>query len=54
MRYAAAMNTRSLLATTAVAIVSFWAGTIWAQKPDRPPLESHIWKAGDARLSKGA
>src|SRR5689334_5012831 len=54
MRYAAAMKTRSLLATAALAIVSFWAGTIWAQKPDRPPLESHIWKAGDARPSKGA
>lgn len=48
------MNTRSLLAAATLAAISFFAGTLWAQKPDKPPLESRIWKAGDARLSKGA
>jgi mannose-6-phosphate isomerase-like protein (cupin superfamily) len=48
------MNMRSFLIAATLAAVSFWAGTLWAQKPDRPQLESHIWKAGDARMSKGA
>jgi quercetin dioxygenase-like cupin family protein len=32
---------------------SFSAGTLWAQKPDQAPLESHIYSAGDTRTSKG-
>jgi quercetin dioxygenase-like cupin family protein len=48
------MNARTLLATTALAAVSFLAGTLWAQQPEKPPLESRIWKTGDARLSKGS
>lgn len=38
----------------ALMAASFSAGTLWAQKPDKPPLDSHIWSAGDARASKGA
>jgi quercetin dioxygenase-like cupin family protein len=48
------MNTRSSIVAAALAAVSFWAGTLWAQKPDKPLLDSHIWKAGDARLATGA
>ena len=38
----------------ALMMVSFFAGTLWAQKPVKPPLESHIWKAADARRSTGS
>lgn len=48
------MDIRSFLAVAAIAAVSFWAGTLRAEKPGRPALESHIWKAGDARLAHGA
>lgn len=48
------MNARTLLAAIALAAASFLAGALWAQQPAKPPLESHIWKAGDARLSKGS
>ena len=41
-----------LLAATAVGF--FFAGTLWANKPEKPTLESHIWKAEDARRSTGA
>lgn len=37
----------------AIAAVSFAAGTLWAQKPEKPPLESRIYSARDARTSKG-
>jgi quercetin dioxygenase-like cupin family protein len=48
------MNTRTIFQAVTLACASFFAGTLWAQKPDKPPLESHIWKAGDARLSRGS
>lgn len=48
------MNPRNVLAAFGLATASFFAGTLWAQKPPQPPLESHIWKAGDARKSQGA
>jgi quercetin dioxygenase-like cupin family protein len=48
------MNARTLLAAATLAAVSFVAGALWAQQPTRAPLESRIWKAGDARLSKGS
>jgi len=48
------MNARSLLAAVALAAISFLAGTLWAQQAAKPPLESRIWRAGDARLSKGS
>ncbi len=41
-----------LLAATAGAF--FFAGTLWANKPEKPILDSHIWKAGDARKSTGS
>jgi len=47
------MNMRAALVIALMA-ASFSAGTLWAQKPDKPPLDSHIWSAGDARASKGA
>jgi mannose-6-phosphate isomerase-like protein (cupin superfamily) len=48
------MNTRTWLAAVGLSTVSFCAGTLWAQKPARAPLDSHIWKAGDARVSTGS
>ncbi|HEV7609800.1 MAG TPA: cupin domain-containing protein [Steroidobacteraceae bacterium] len=48
------MKFRTTLAAAALASGSFFAGTLWAQKAGKPPLESHIWSAADARVSKGA
>jgi quercetin dioxygenase-like cupin family protein len=48
------MKLRFLLSVSALAATSFYAGTLWAQKPAKPPLESHIWKASDARKSTGS
>ena len=48
------MRLRSITGAGALMLGSFWAGTLWAQKPVKPPLESHIWKAADARKSTGA
>lgn len=48
------MKLRSALFAGALILVSFYAGTLWAQKPVKPPLESHIWKATDARRSTGS
>jgi mannose-6-phosphate isomerase-like protein (cupin superfamily) len=48
------MKLRSLAATCALLAASFYAGSLWAQKPAIRPLESHIWKATDARHSTGA
>jgi quercetin dioxygenase-like cupin family protein len=45
---------RTTACCAALCAVFFFAGALWAQKPDKPPLDSHIWKAGDARLSKGS
>ena len=36
-----------------IAVTCFAAGLLWAQKPDKPLLDSHIWSATDARTSKG-
>lgn len=47
------MRPRTLFAGAALAALSFCAGALWAQKPVPPPLESHVWKAGDARLASG-
>jgi mannose-6-phosphate isomerase-like protein (cupin superfamily) len=47
------MNIRTILSATILAGGSFFAGTLWAAKPEKPPLESHIWSAADARLAKG-
>ena len=32
---------------------SFFAGALWAQKPGKPPLDSHVYPAAEARTSKG-
>ena len=48
------MNVCTLLAATSLAAVSFEAGTLCAQRPEKPPLESRIWKVADARLSTGS
>jgi quercetin dioxygenase-like cupin family protein len=32
---------------------AFFAGALWAQKPEKAPIESHIYPAGSARASKG-
>ncbi len=45
---------RSMLFTAAIAICSFFAGTLWASKAVPPDLESRIWSAADARLSTGS
>jgi quercetin dioxygenase-like cupin family protein len=37
----------------ALMVASFSAGVLWAQKPDKPTLESRIYSASDARTSKG-
>jgi quercetin dioxygenase-like cupin family protein len=42
------------LAAAGLAAGSFFAGTLWAQKPEKPMLESHLWTAADARTSKGS
>ncbi len=34
-------------------LACFTAGVLWAQKPDKPLLDSHIWSAADTRTSKG-
>jgi len=47
------MKIQSIAAAAALTVTSFCAGTLWAQKSARPPLESHIWKAEDARRSTG-
>ncbi|HTU67928.1 MAG TPA: cupin domain-containing protein [Steroidobacteraceae bacterium] len=47
------MNTRTVSIGAAIAAVSFWAGTLAAAKPEKPPLDSHIWKAKDARVATG-
>jgi quercetin dioxygenase-like cupin family protein len=48
------MNLRPILATGVLMLASFYAGLSLAQKPAPPPLESHIWKAADARKSTGS
>jgi len=40
-------------AVIALMAASFFAGALWAQKPDPPALESRIYSAADARTSKG-
>jgi quercetin dioxygenase-like cupin family protein len=42
-----------LLAQAVIASAAFCAGVLWAGKPAAAPLESRIWKAGDARTSHG-
>jgi quercetin dioxygenase-like cupin family protein len=37
----------------ALMAASFGAGVLWAQKPAKPPLQSHVYSAGDARTSQG-
>ena len=46
------MNLRIPLVMASMA-GAFVAGALWAQKPQKAPLESHIYRAGDARASKG-
>ena len=48
------MKTRSILSALALAGGSFFAGTLWAARPEKAPLESHIWSAVDARVGKGS
>jgi len=48
------MKIQSIAATAALTVASFCAEHVVAQKPVKPPLESHIWKAEDARRSTGA
>lgn len=48
------MNLRSLSVICAVAFAAFFAGTLWANKDARTPLESRIFTAADARVSRGA
>jgi quercetin dioxygenase-like cupin family protein len=48
------MTLRPTMCAAALMLVSFYAGTLWAQKPVKPPLGSHIWKAADARKSTGS
>jgi quercetin dioxygenase-like cupin family protein len=36
-----------------IAGLSFTAGVLFAQKPDKPMLDSRIYSAADARISKG-
>lgn len=48
------MSPRSLVCIAAVAATSFAAGTLWAQKPAKPALDSRIIAAADARTSKGS
>lgn len=43
----------AVAAVAATAVLSFGAGALWANKPERPLLDSHIWKAGDARRVAG-
>jgi quercetin dioxygenase-like cupin family protein len=45
---------KTTLGAAAIAGCGFFAGALWANKPEKAPLESHIWSAGDARTSKGA
>jgi mannose-6-phosphate isomerase-like protein (cupin superfamily) len=52
--YLSGMKLRTILAAAALAAGSFFAGTLWAAKPERPLLESHIWSAADARVAKGS
>jgi mannose-6-phosphate isomerase-like protein (cupin superfamily) len=47
------MKTRTLISAVALAAGSFFAGTLWAAKPGKPLLDSHIWTAADARAAKG-
>jgi hypothetical protein len=48
------VNIRTALAIAGLAAGSFFAGALWAQKPGKPMLDSHIWSATDARTSKGS
>jgi len=48
------MKPRLILGAGTLMLAAFFAGTLWAQKPVKPPLESHIWKAADARKSTGS
>jgi mannose-6-phosphate isomerase-like protein (cupin superfamily) len=48
------MQLRPIMISGVLMTASFCAGTLWAQKPVKPPLDSHIWKAADARRSTGA
>jgi len=47
------MKTRTILSAVALAAGSFFAGTLWAAKAEKPLLDSHIWSAADARAAKG-
>lgn len=48
------MKFRSIPAVGAVALASFFAGTLWANKDAKPTLESHIFSAAEARVSRGS
>lgn len=48
------MRLRLLLSAALLAAASFFAGTLWAQQTAKPALESRIWSAADARVSKGS
>lgn len=47
------MNIRTVTGAAGLAIAAFAGGALWAQGNGKPPLASHIWKSGDARVSKG-
>src|SRR6185503_12442565 len=47
------LNIRRVTGAALLATASFLGGALWAQGGGKPPLASHIWKAGDARVSKG-
>jgi len=53
-KYFGRMKTRNILGAATLAACSFFAGTLWAAKPEKASLESHIWSAADARTAKGS
>ena len=48
------MTTRYLLSLAALCAASFFAGTLWAAKPEPTELQSRIFRATDARASGGS
>jgi quercetin dioxygenase-like cupin family protein len=44
---------KRFIGAAALLTAAFMAGALWAENRPRPPLESHIWSAADARTSKG-
>src|SRR5690348_14411214 len=44
---------KRLMGPAVIAVGSFTAGVLWAERPEKPLLDSHIWSAADTRTSKG-